>query len=53
MMCTDFAVTEGGVNGIILAIQEVERAREDSVILMNDLWHVAVIDFGYVSSRTL
>ena len=29
----------------------MERAREGMAILLNDLWHSAVIDFGCVSSR--
>ena len=40
------------VNGIIVSVQEIERAREGVVVLMNDEWHSAVIDFGCVSSRT-
>ena len=31
----------------------MERAREGVAILLNDLWHSAVIDYGYVSSRIL
>ena len=42
-----------GVNSIIAGVQEMERAREGVAILMSDLWHSAVIDFGYVSSRIL
>ena len=38
-----------GVNGV----QERERAREGVAVLLNDVWHSAVIDFGYVSSRIL
>ena len=34
------------VNNIIVGIQETERAREDMTILMNDVWHSTVIDFG-------
>ena len=29
----------------------MERAREGMAILLNDVWHSAVIDFGCVSSR--
>ena len=42
-----------GVNDIIAAVQEVERTREGVTILLNDVWHSAVIDFGCVSSRIL
>ena len=42
-----------GVNGIIAGVQEMERAREGVVILLNDVWHSAVVDFGCVSSRIL
>ena len=41
------------VNGIISGVQEMERAREGVAILLNDVWHSAVIDFGCVSSRIL
>ena len=41
-----------GVNGIA-GVQEIERAREGVAILLNDVGHSAVIDFGYVSSRIL
>ena len=42
-----------GINGIITGVQEMERAREDGAVLLNDVWHSAVIDFGCVSSRFL
>ena len=42
-----------GVNGIIATVQEMERAREGVTILLNDVWHSEVIDFGCVSSRIL
>ena len=42
-----------GVNGIIVGVQELERAREGVAILLNDVWHSAVVDFGSVSSRIL
>ena len=41
------------VNGIITDVQEIERAREDVDILLNDVWHSAVIDYGCVSSITM
>ena len=42
-----------GVNGIIADVQEMERAREGVAILLNDIWHSVVIDFGCISSRIL
>ena len=46
-------VSQYGVNGIIGNVQEMERAREGVTILLNDLWHSAVVEFGCVSSRIL
>ena len=40
-------------NGIITGVQEMERAREGVTLLLNDVWHSAVVDFGCVSSRIL
>ena len=31
----------------------MERAKEEVAILLNDVWHNAVIDFGCFSSRIL
>ena len=42
-----------GVNGIIAGVQEMEIIREGVAILLNDVWHNAVVDFGCVSSITL
>ena len=42
-----------GVNGIISGVQEMERVGEGVAILLNDVWHSAVIDFECVSSRIL
>ena len=42
-----------GVNGIIAYFEEIKMAWECMAILMNNVWHSAVIDFGYVSSITL
>ena len=39
-----------GVNGISAGIQEMERARKGEAILLNDVWHSAVMDFGCFSS---
>ena len=41
------------VNGIIASFQEMERARKGGSILLNDVWHSAVIDFGCIKSRIL
>ena len=41
------------VNGIIAGVQEMERAKEEVAILLNDLYHSAGIDFICVSSRVL
>ena len=38
---------------IITTVQETERAREGEAVLMNDVWHCEMNDFGYVNSRTL
>ena len=40
-----------GVDGIIASVQKMGIAREGVAILLNDVWHSAVIDFGCVSSR--
>ena len=42
-----------GVNGLIAVVQEMERAKRGVAILLNDVWHSAVIDFECVSSRIL
>ena len=42
-----------GVTGIIAGVQEMERTREGVAILLNDMWHSAVVNFGCVSSRIL
>ena len=39
------------VNGIIA--EEIERTREGVAVLLNDVWHSAVIDFICVRSRIL
>ena len=41
------------VNGIISGVQEMERARKGVSILLNDVWHSAVLKSGCVSSRVL
>ena len=46
-------VSWGGVKGIIASVQEMKRAKENVAILLKDVWHSAVIDFGCFSSRIL
>ena len=41
------------VDFITAGIQEMERAREGVALLLNDVWHSAVIEFGCVGSRIL
>ena len=41
-----------GVNGLIASVQ-MERAREEVAILLNNVWHSAVIDFRCISFRIL
>ena len=41
-----------GVNGIIVGIQ-MERGRKGVAMLLNDVSHSAVVDFGCVSTRIL
>ena len=41
------------VNGIIAGVRKMERAREGMAIILNDVWHSAVVDFGCVISRIL
>ena len=42
-----------GVNSIIGCFQEMERTREGVAILLNDVWHIGVVDFECFSSRIL
>ena len=53
VVCLDGEESCRGLNGIIAGIQEMERDREGLAILLNDVGHSAVIDFGCVSSRIL
>ena len=41
------------MNGIISVVQKIGRDGEGVVVLINDEWHNAVIDFGCVSFRIL
>ena len=34
------------VNVIFVGIQEMERAREGLAVLLNDVWHRAVVKYG-------
>ena len=38
-------------SNIITGVQEMERARKGVAILLNNVWHSSVIDFGCVISR--
>ena len=42
-----------GVNVILTSVQEMERAREVVAVLLNDVWHSAVVKSGCVSFRIL
>ena len=46
-------VSWSGVNVIYTSVHEMERAREGLEVLLNNVWHSAVVKSGYVSSRTL
>ena len=35
-----------GVNVIFAGVQEMERAREGMAVLLNDVWHSAVVKSG-------
>ena len=41
------------VNPLISDVQWMERAKEGVPILLNDVWHSAVVVFGCVMSRIL
>ena len=41
------------INGITASDQELEIVREGAAILLNDVWHSAMIDFRCVSYRIL
>ena len=42
-----------GINSIIADVQEMEKAREGVAVLLNDVWHSAVIEFTCVSFRIM
>ena len=44
---------EWRVNCIIDGVQEMERFREGVAILLNYVWHSAMVDFGCASSKVL
>ena len=46
-------VSWSGVNAIFAGVQEMERAREGVAVLLNDVWHSAVVKYGVFSSRIL
>ena len=41
------------VKGIIVAVHEIERVREDVAVVLNGVWHSAVIDDECVSFRII
>ena len=38
---------------IIEGVQKIGKDREGEAVLLNNVWHSTVIDFGYDSSRAL
>ena len=45
-------VSWSGVNVSSAGIQEMERAREEMAVLLNDVWHSALVKYGcFWSSR--
>ena len=40
-----------GVNGFIASVQETEKIGKDVAVLLKEVWHSAVIDFGCVSFK--
>ena len=46
-------VSWSGVNDIIAGVQEKEIAREGVAVLLNDVWHSAVVKSGCVIFRIL
>ena len=42
-----------GVNIIFAGVQEMKRAREGVAVLLNDVWHSAVVKYECVSSTIL
>ena len=51
--CLDGDKIERKWRSIIAGVQEMERAMEGVAVLLNDVWHSAVIDFECVGSRIL
>ena len=49
----EMKLKRSGVNVIFAGVHEMERAREGITVLLNDVWHRAVIKSGCVSSRIL
>ena len=46
-------VSQSEVNVIFAGVQEMERGREGVAVLLNNVWHSAVVKSGCVSSRIL
>ena len=40
-----------GVSFLADGVHELERAREGVAVLLNDVWHSAVVKYGCISSR--
>ena len=38
-----------GANVIFTGVHEIERAREEVAVLLNDVWHSAMVKYGCVS----
>ena len=41
------------VNVIFIGVHQMERAREELAVVLNDVWHSAVVKSGYVNSIIL
>ena len=46
-------VSWSGINVIFGCVQEIERAKEGMAVLLNDVWHRAVVKYRCVSPRIL
>ena len=46
-------VSWSGVNVIFTGVHEMGRAREGVAVLLNDVWHSAVVKYGCVDSRII
>ena len=46
-------VSWSGANVIFAGVHEMERAKEEVAVLLNNVWDSGVVKSGYVSSRIL